>query len=299
MFLKWAKRGDIPVSEITAKMARQYASWLATEAMLGTQYTDVPRTRRAHVAPLSSAGRWMLENEVLPLNPFAGLRVGKAAKSTNREAMATRKRAYATDELVRLLSVPEKRVTVALRYSNALLFETQALLLLTGLRVGELMGLQADDVEPKGDHVVIHIRAAKSAAGVRSFPVAHPLAVDLFKARRKAALRVGGTTATLWPEFPPAGPNKSRARYLITAAVHMRKAANLSTATDIHSHRRTFISNLIAAGASPIVVEHMVGHQVSGQLGVYAQPVPSAMLAAAKLVSLDSAVERAIKKHLK
>jgi integrase len=298
-FLRYLKRPDVLVTEITPKIARAYAVYLATEALSARNKPLALATRRAYVAPLSSLGAFMVDTDVVQANPFMGLRVGKGPSSNNRGAMEERKRAYTDDELLILLNAPAKRNTMKTRYPDSLVFEVLFLLRVIGCRTSELLDAQAGDIELKPGHVLLHIRSSKTMSGIRAIPIVHELAQTLLRDRRKRTLRTGGATAALFPEYPIAGVAQSRSKYFITSCVRLRDSVGFTQALDNHGLRRTFVTAVLEAGAQPIHVQHYVGHKVTlGEMDAYASRTGSAMLGVANLVKLDPKVEAAFRRRI-
>jgi integrase len=308
LFTRWLRDAghtpgnDILLSALTPKIGREFARYLSTEARTNRGTPMSIPTRRSYLAPLSSACGYLIENELLPsgVNPFrgAGVKVGKVS-STDRAAAEAKKRPYQPEELVALFSVPEKRTAVGMSYPMSLLVEVHAILLLTGARAGEICNLVAKNVTTIKEGVNVTIMTSKTTAGQRVIPIVHPLAVSLLRDRRKAAMKVGGPDAPLFPELEPGGPTNSRAERLIDAAGKLRDKAGLPSCVDLHSLRRNFMSQVVSAGAIIVHGQFYWGHTVRGVLQSYLFPTQDDLLKVARLVTLDPAVEKALRKHLR
>lgn len=169
------------------------------------------------------------------------------------------------------------RVTAAAGDPWALIIRVAAW---TGLRRGELLALQWGDLE-LGDRPRVHVRrttgrygtgSPKSRAGVRPVPLASAVARDL-RAHRMASPRKGPgdlvfQSATGTP-IDPDNLGRAWERALRRAGIrHMR----------FHDLRRTAVSLMVAAGASPKAVQAIAGHATIGMtFDVYGDLLPDAL----------------------
>jgi len=137
----------------------------------------------------------------------------------------------------------------------------------TGMRAGELLGLDWEDVDFEQDQ--IHVRGTKTKASNRYVPMSH--AVGEVLVRR--AWRVGATG------HRPAGPvfrtrKGDRLRWNLWAKLQRcLVAAGIDQhGADLHSFRYSFATWLIQAGESPKTVQLLLGHEtVEMTLRIYAQ----------------------------
>ena len=104
-------------------------------------------------------------------------------------------------------------------------------LIFTGLRIGEFLSLRTEDIEGG----CIHIRQAKTAAGVRTVPVA----------------------SRIQPFFPECLPGISYDQF-------RRRFLRFSPSHTVHDTRHTFISLCADKGIDERVTKALVGHAGSG-----------------------------------
>ena len=142
----------------------------------------------------------------------------------------------------------------------------------TGMRIGEVLGLQWQDVDLAGSR--LRIARAISGGLVQTPKNGRPRTVDMspvlrdvltrLDARRKAeALKAGRALEGMAPWVFPSETGGLLDRNNIRERVFRRilKAAGLSPHFTPHCLRHTYASLLLQAGASPVYVQRQLGHQ--------------------------------------
>ncbi len=138
--------------------------------------------------------------------------------------------------------------------------------LCTGLRLGELLGLQWADVDLAGG--VLHVRrqwtrlneyaAPKTRAAVREVPLAEDLVTYLREYRLRSRWSQDGDPVFAGRDGRPFGHRNVTGRGFEPAA----KAAGLN-GVSFHSCRHAFASRLIAGGVTPHVLARVMGHETA------------------------------------
>jgi integrase len=149
-----------------------------------------------------------------------------------------------------------------------------ATMIFGGLRIGELCALRWRDVDLASGW--LHVRAAKTSAGVRKVKLRGALRDELTVARARA----GATDGYVFPTREGGEQDTHNIRTRVVGAAVKRASENLAAA-DLaplpdkltpHSLRRTFCSVLYALGEDPGTVMDEMGHTDPGlALRVYRQ----------------------------
>lgn len=291
---------DALAEHVTRAKARAYVDWL-NESAPNARTPGEPlayATKQGLIAPLRRFWDDYLDhNELIPTgtNPWRNPKVTGAPTASAPNPNA--KRDYTDAEIVALLNGPELPRAKQAHYPKRTLMELYALLFYTGARLGEVTNLRLADVEAKGSGYVIHVRRAKTGAGLRRVPVVHPIPVGVLRARigkRK------DPKAQLFAEFIPGGTGKSLGHYPSKALGRYRDRVGLGTSTDSHGARHTFVTRMKNnLGADPAHVDQYVGHKLPGMAGRYVHATDTMLLAVAKLIRYPAAVERGFEKALR
>jgi integrase len=151
-----------------------------------------------------------------------------------------------------------------------------ATMIFAGLRISELCALRWSDVDLASGW--LHVRAAKTSAGVRKVEIRGALHDELDAAKARAK----DTTGYVFPTRAGGEQDTHNIRTRVVGAAVKRASENLAAA-DLaslpdkltpHSLRRTFCSVLYALGVSPPVMMAEMGHtDASLALRVYAKPM--------------------------
>jgi integrase len=144
-----------------------------------------------------------------------------------------------------------------------------ATLTFAGLRIGEALAVRWSDIDL--DRALIHVRDAKTAAGVRSVNILPVLLRALSEHRGNGLVlstRTGGPLAASNVRKRMLAPSVCLANKKLAAGGHDPLPAGLTP----HALRRTFASLLFAIGESPPYVMAQLGHTSANlTLTVYAR----------------------------
>jgi integrase len=211
--------------------------------------------RNVH-AVLRALFREAEDNELIKASPMA--KVARPAVGDQRVAFLTRAQA---DALVAALA------------DDPLLLDLVKLLLLTGMRRGEALGLSWEQVGDEQIHVTqqltrasdgLALRQLKTEGSARHLSITPPLA-EVLRSRRRAAMEARmAAPAGTWVEsglvFTTAlgGPLEPRNVLRRFAAAVAR--AELPATVHLHTLRHSAASFLIAAGVPMKVVQKILGH---------------------------------------
>lgn len=164
-----------------------------------------------------------------------------------------------------------------------------------GLRLGEAMALQADDVDLDGAQIRIErqlypdgsIAQPKSKQGKRSVDLAAPVVETLravLATRREQALsKAHDGPWLLFPELKEKpGDDAKKLRGRITYVMRrMLLAAGLPPGFSPHDLRHTFASLLLQQGESPVYVQRQMGHaSIKTTVDLYGRWLPMSSKAA-------------------
>jgi integrase len=173
-----------------------------------------------------------------------------------------------------------------------------ATLTLAGLRISEALDLRWRDVNLSARR--LHVRGAKTDAGVREVDLTPTLAELLTEYRARARFTEDGEHIFATGAGRRDSPENVRTRFLARAV----ERANASLAEDggepiqgatPHALRRTFVSLLLAAGADVPYVMAQAGHSDPKMtLGIYAKVIASATDHGAALDELVRGAEWAL-----
>ncbi len=238
-------------TSLTTVDLRDLRSWLAQQQTRGRSRTTI--ARRATAARSFTA--WLARTGRIPQDPGAALGSPKAHR--------TLPPALRQDEVRLLLDAAAERALcegpVGLRDLAAL-----ELLYATGVRVGELCGLDVDDV----DHERRVVRVLGKGRKERSVPYGLPAqrAIDrwLLQGRRVLATPASGAALFLGARGGRVDPRTVR------AMVHAR-LAEVPGAPDLGPHglRHTAATHLLEGGADLRSVQELLGHASMATTQIY------------------------------
>jgi integrase len=254
---------------------------------------------RVHIAPglgryrlaeirQSHVKAWMRERSAV-MAP-SSLRVAfKILRAILRAAVADRLISFDPSEGVKAPPVPRRKAepltldqldglaeVVPARYRGLVTVAAT-----TGLREGELLGLQVEDLDLLGK--VLHVRrqlvlipgappylaVPKTEGSVRDVPLGL-VAVEALAAHLAAFGAVEGFVFTNEAGLP------IRRNRLSGLWAQWRKASGLPAGARFHDLRHSFVSALIEGGASVTLVSELIGHSSPAvTLGVYSHLFPS------------------------
>jgi integrase/recombinase XerC len=234
-----ARLGLTDVSEVDLRSLR---SWLAKQQTLGLSRTTL--ARRATAARVFTG--WLHKSGLAPHDSGATLGSPKALR-TLPPVLRTDEAA----DLIRSASVlADDGSPVGLR--DVAMLE---LLYATGIRVGELVGLDVDDLDRDRNVVRVLGKGRKE----RTVPFGHPAAraVDRWLTEGRPALRAEGAAGALF-----LGARGRRIDQRAVRTLVHRRIAEVPGAPDIGPHglRHTAATHLLEGGADLRSVQELLGH---------------------------------------
>jgi integrase/recombinase XerC len=230
---------------------RTLRSWLANQQVTGRSRTTL--ARRASAARVFTA--WLARTGRADDDRGASLGSPKA-----RRPLPPVLRADEASELVRgALEAADDGTPVGLR--DAAMLE---LLYATGIRVGELVALDTDDLDRERNLVRVFGKGRKE----RSVPFGHPAAraLDRWLTHGRPALVVGGSGAAVF-----LGARGKRIDQRAVRTVVHQRVAEVPGAPDIGPHglRHTTATHLLEGGADLRAVQEMLGHASLATTQIY------------------------------
>ncbi|MFC7496156.1 MULTISPECIES: tyrosine recombinase XerC [unclassified Nocardioides] len=234
-----ARLGGTGVADIDLRTMR---SWLAKQQTLGRSRTTI--ARRATAARVFTA--WLARTGRIPTDVGASLGSPKAHKT-----LPPVLRADEAAELIRSATEhADDGSPVGLR--DVAMLE---LLYATGIRVGELAGLDVDDVDRERNVVRVFGKGRKE----RTVPFGRPAAraLDFWVRQGRPLLAVEGSGAALF-----LGARGRRIDQRAVRAMVHRRIADVPGAPDIGPHglRHTAATHLLEGGADLRSVQELLGH---------------------------------------
>jgi integrase/recombinase XerC len=230
------------IVEVSGLDLRTLRSWLARLQTTGRSRTTI--ARRATAARVFTA--WLHRTGRLPTDPGSALGSPKRHKT-----LPPVLRADEAEALIRSASdLADDGTPVGLR--DVAMLE---LLYATGVRVGELVGLDIDDVDDERRLVRVLGKGRKE----RSVPYGTPAAraLDRWLASGRPSLRVEGSGPALF-----LGVRGRRIDQRAVRALVHRRVADVPGAPDIGPHglRHTAATHLLEGGADLRSVQELLGH---------------------------------------
>jgi integrase/recombinase XerC len=235
-FIAWAQRAgvDDPVG-VDRLMLRRYLAHLATRRY-------APRSVARKASALRRYFAWLRRTGAIPTDPARSL---SAPRGTARLPRVLR-----ADELARLLDDPRAVVDAddePVRLRDDAVLE---LLYASGLRVGELCGLDLSDIEAGGRTVTVWGKGDRQ----RRVPMGAPAAdaVDGWIRRGRSHLVGPDAGAALFVN--------RRGRRLTPRDVRRVLDRRAPATTHPHALRHTFATHLLDGGADLRAVQELLGH---------------------------------------
>lgn len=234
-----ARLGGSTVGDLDLRTMR---SWLAKQQTMGRSRTTI--ARRATAARVFTA--WLARTERIPTDVGASLGSPKAHKS-----LPPVLRADEAAELIRSATEHADDGSPTGLRDVAML----ELLYATGIRVGELAGLDVDDVDRERNVIRVFGKGRKE----RTVPFGRPAAraLDLWVRRGRPLLAVEGSGAALF-----LGTRGRRIDQRAVRTMVHRRIADVPGAPDIGPHglRHTAATHLLEGGADLRSVQELLGH---------------------------------------
>ena len=232
------------------------------------------RTTNVYCDRLRSFVRWAVNTGRVPSDPL----VGMTRRNERKERVRVR-RPLTPGEITLLLDATYKRPLEqrVLGHRGRKITDEErrrlgeerrliyALMLYTGLRIGEVRKLNWSDVELQGEEPVLLVREAVSKNAQRAALPLHPWLVGLLAEWKT---KNGGEEATGSIVYVPSSILRVLDRDLAFAGIDKEDASGRTV--DLHACRHTFISLLAAQKAHPRVAQRLARHaKVEMTMGVY------------------------------
>jgi integrase len=212
--------------------------------------------------PLGGTFKYAMRKQLVTLNPLALL------TPDDRPAPRERERREWTPEDVTALLEASRRVAArsTSRQDYSLLLETA---IRTGLRLGELLGLQWRDIDLK--HGVLHVRRQwtrdgtysepKTQAAIRQVPLATEMVTKLAEYKLASSYSTGEQPVFASAIGQPLNHRNVAQRGFEAAATEAGLLADGKPRVTFHDLRHAFASIMIERGLSSTVLARVMGHR--------------------------------------
>jgi integrase/recombinase XerC len=221
---------------------RTLRSWLAKQQTMGRSRTTM--ARRATAARVFTA--WLARTGRIPADPGAAL----GSPKTHKTLPAVLRVDEAADLIRAATELADDGSPLGLR--DVAMLE---LLYATGIRVGELAGLDVDDLDRDRNVVRVFGKGRKE----RSVPFGHPAAraLDRWLSEGRPLLHAEGAGAALF-----LGARGKRIDQRAVRTLVHKRIAEVPGAPDIGPHglRHTAATHLLEGGADLRAVQELLGH---------------------------------------
>ncbi|HVF53181.1 MAG TPA: tyrosine recombinase XerC [Actinomycetota bacterium] len=239
-FIEWVGRAGLTeTSAIDRAALRRYVAFLGTRRF-------ARRSIARKMSALRSFFKWCVSNGAIDADPSTGVQVPKLDRPLPRVLKAA--------EAIALCEVPPSDTPAGIRDRAVL-----ELLYGSGLRVGELCGLDIDDVDLRASVVQVLGKGRKERRVPISVPSRDAVALYLRDARPglMAKSPVGGAGAALLLNSRGGRLGPRSVRAMITRYVSSENMPPISP----HSLRHSFATHLLDAGADLRAVQELLGHE--------------------------------------
>ena len=225
--------------------------WLGAQSQAGMSRSTLARRS----ATARSFTTWAMREELLDTDPALRLRAPKAEKSLPGVLQS--------QQLMRLLGSLEEASTsgAPLPLRNRAMVE---LLYATGLRVGELAGLDVDDLDP--DRRTLRVIGKGNKERTVPYGVPAAVAVDDWLRRGRPVLATGLSGVAL---FLGARGNRVDQRQVRSVVKDLFEALADTSATGPHALRHSAATHLLDGGADLRAVQEILGHSSLATTQIY------------------------------
>jgi integrase/recombinase XerC len=230
--------------QLTTRLLRAYLAWLHEQG-----YAKTTIARR--VAAVRSWCRFLCRQGVLTVNPADGLRGPRQDKKLPHF--------LGTDALTRLLEAPPADSLLGLR--DRAILET---LYSAGLRVGELTGLNRDDLDLDGGLLTVRGKGKRERLALLGRPALAAVR-DWLEARTTLGPRAQSQPAVFLNKNGTRLSSRSVGRLLEKYLAQ----AGLDPRTSPHTLRHSFATHMLDAGADIRSVQELLGHRSLATTQIY------------------------------
>jgi integrase/recombinase XerC len=237
---------DLPGLDLTT-----LRGWLGAQSQAGMSRSTLARRS----ATARSFTTWALREEIITVDPALRLRAPKAEKSLPGVLQS--------QQLVRLLTGLEQAAAEGspIPVRNRAIVEV---LYATGLRVGELAGLDVDDLNP--DRRTLRVVGKGNKERTVPYGVPAAVAVDDWLRRGRPSLANGHSGPAL---FLGSRGNRVDQRQVRTVVKDLFEALGDTSATGPHALRHSAATHLLDGGADLRAVQEILGHSSLATTQIY------------------------------
>ncbi len=248
-FRQWMAEGQQGFPGWDACEAHHFTAWLYEAMNLQLK----PSTIRLRFAALRSLYNYLMRREGLSVNPIEEVTLPRA-----RQDLPVY---LSNSQMAQLLSLPhkvpvDKKSPPWLPYRDAAILE---LFYSCGIRLSELVGLNADAVQPGSDCVRVLGKGRK----VRLVPVGEYAREAVQEYRLRAGLDPAG------PLFISRLKRRMSARSVQLMLEKYLRASDLPFSISPHKLRHTFATHMLDAGADLRAVQELLGHASLSTTQIY------------------------------
>lgn len=225
--------------------------WLGAQSQAGMSRSTLARRS----ATARSFAAWALREELMETDPALRLRAPKAEKSLPGVLQP--------QQLARLLGQLEEAASggAPLAVRNRAMVE---LLYATGVRVGELAGMDVDDLNP--DRRTLRVIGKGNKERTVPYGVPAAVAVDDWLRRGRPALATADSGPAL---FLGSRGNRVDQRQIRTVVKDLFAALGDTSATGPHALRHSAATHLLDGGADLRAVQEILGHSSLATTQIY------------------------------
>lgn len=239
------------VTELPALELGTFRSWLGAQSQAGMSRSTLARRS----ATVRSFTTWAMREELIAVDPALRLRAPKTEKSLPGVLQS--------QQLVRLLTSLEEAAAEGspLPVRNRAMVEV---LYATGVRVGELAGLDVDDLNP--DRRTLRVIGKGNKERTVPYGVPAAVAVDDWLRRGRPLLATEHSGPAL---FLGARGNRVDQRQVRAVVKDLFEALGDTSATGPHALRHSAATHLLDGGADLRAVQEILGHSSLATTQIY------------------------------
>jgi integrase len=259
-FLSFLAVPDTVPNAVTFEQTRAYVDWLNTKATNAKGEPLDPETKQGRALALASFWKHLEQTQRVPrgLNLWHG-HVFVGARDKGRQQQ--KEREFTPEEMLMVVDGPERGDGAT--YTKRTLLQLLALGFYIGARIEEICSRKVEDFDNIKGGYLMHVRDAKTRAGVRDLPILHAIPVAVI--RERIGKRKDGF---LFDEFVPGGPDNKRSWQVDKAMNdYLRDDLKLPKGVRFHSTRHSFATRMEECTVDTRWAARYFGHSVPGLMG--------------------------------